>query len=765
MAILLTSAIGPRCYSRELEAAPPQTPKFPLLWAQDVPTEDLEAYRQMGFNCLFLKARGDFEEQDWDDLDETVAAAQKNGLWLVIELETSLASTFREPKANPNDRQYVESLREWTSQTVQRYRSLPNLLGWSAESGLEGLLAYSQDDFNAFLKGLNRAGFPSLGSESGAVETVTPLVGRPAMLEGLYHSTATRATMQAQADFILEADSSHFLFSGQQRSFRSIAAVPGAYDFVISATGQFGSAPTASQSFAPAALGLELARGGNHGGETLALLDLSPQMAPPALESGVKEAFLHGARGVGISSWAALKNSSSFQEAFRSAIKEIGEAGMEDFRPEARVAVVYSPLAGGLGEDGGTGEGNNSSPGVDVRAPGSASKSDWTEPGDFLLALAAGTRYGAVDLVTEDNLAGRSLEEYKVILAPSILYVSPATADWLEEFVARGGLLVADLGFSAFQSRSFRRLPAVFNRSVFGITALRVARVGSANLIFTGSEAFAPSIGAGEATGQQGEPAFIGPIGEASISPGTRTWALVGPLPRSFGRLTKSGLLVHPWGNGFGVFATLNLWGHWPRLAGSDPLFGKFHSALMGPASWAEALEQPFLPQDWRVIASATDLGVLNLSQERRSLRIGLAPGITTLFGPGVVNLLGPEGTPRALDLTLDGNALFRAVRTPITASSDGPVSLSIEELTTKRIVLRADPLGPATEVALSLTFPDGNYRILPRSRHTLSVEHGGERSTWLLRADANQTVTFSDRIRGGTITLQPADSAAAAKQ
>lgn len=321
---------------------------------------------------------------------------------------------------------------------------------------------------------------------------------------------------------------------------------------------------------------------------------------------------------------------------------------------------------------------------------------------------------------------------------------------------------MADLGFGAYQSGSFNRLPGGLDRAVFGITALRVIRASGANLIFTSKEAFAPSISPGEATGLQGEPAFIGPVAEAFLIPATRPWALLRPLPRSFGRMVKAGLLVHPWGKGAAVFATLHLWGQWPRLANSDPLFSKFHGDLMAPAAWAQALGEPLLPQLWEFLTSSTELGIMNLSEEERTIRIRLAAGPYPLFGPGVTNLLGPAGPPQELELAVGAGDALKVAPISITASVDSPAAIAVEELEADRVALKMTALRPGESTRLFLTFSDGEYQIRPWSRHTLNFQGSSQQQTWLLRADGNRRVIFSAQIPGGTITLKPASLPAA---
>ena len=741
---------------------PPEIAKFPLLWAEGVAAADFGAYRRLGFNCVLLSAKADYEDADWEGLDNAFDAAEKEGLWVVVELESSLASAPSGPGArtSPYDDSYLRSLRDWTTHTLLRYKARPNLLGWSAESGLEELVSFSEQDFTSFLASTAASGPLGYGPAPGIVETGGLMPDRKAMLDALYRFSAVRGVMQAQADFILQADGSHFLFSGQQQSFRSIAAVPQAYDFVISAVDRVPAATPSSvqpRPFALSALGLHLARGPGTRSGALAFLQIDAATPPQYLSARVKQAFLHGASGVGLSNWAPLRDSVPLQRAFRAALAEVQEQGLVGFRPQARTAVIYSPFPGCQTGVGAPDADNPTAQATQASSPfGYIAGWQWGEPADLLLAFASGTRFGTIDYVTEDDLSRLPLDRYRVILAPSALFISSTAANWLKDFVGQGGILVADLGFGAYQSGSFNRLPVGLDRTLFGITGLRVTRGGGCNLVFVSTEAFAPSLSAANATGWQGQPAFIGPVAEAFISPSTRPWALLRPLPPSLTPMTKAGLLVHPWGKGVAIFSTLHLWSQWPRLANSDAAFQKFHGDLLGPPAWAEAVSESFLPQGCEFLSSPTELAALNLSQEDRTIRIRLAPPIGYLFAGGVENLLGQQGRPHELEATLGRGQLLRLAGTSITADANAPVAIAIEKLTAKRIVLLVSPLGVTSPVSLSLAFRDGEYRVLPRSRHTLSLELNGQRQTRLLRADEKGRLDFRGQAGAGEIILEP---------
>jgi hypothetical protein len=473
-----------------------------------------------------------------------------------------------------------------------------------------------------------------------------------------------------------------------------------------------------------------------------------------------KQAFLHGARGVGLSNWEAIKRSTSLQDAFRSAVQEVKKERLDDFKPEGRIAIIYSPFPGQTSPtQAREAERTTGSEPKWSALSGYVPGWEWPEPTSLLLAFASGTKYGALDYVTESSLDTCPLDKYRVIIAPSTLYLSSSSANWLQEFVSQGGVLVADLGFGAYQSGTFNRLPGGLGRALFGINNLNVARAGGGNLIFARREAVALSIIPGEAAGRQGEPSFLGPMAEASIVPSTRVWATLRPFAAATKRWTRAGLLVHPWGKGMTVFATLQLWGQWAKSANSDPLFSKFHSDLIGPTSWALLRDEPFLPQDWEFLTSPIEIGIMNLADRERTIRIGLTSGIFSLFGEGVTNLVGPEGSPREFELAAKGGEAFKLAPTSITAFADIPTAITVAETTEKHVVLQIKTLGAVEGAVITLNFNDGLYQIAPGSRHILSFQGVGKEQTWLLQADSNRRVAFSAQVSSGRIILKPAPS------
>jgi hypothetical protein len=63
--------------------------------------------------------------------------------------------------------------------------------------------------------------------------------------------------------------------------------------------------------------------------------------------------------------------------------------------------------------------------------------------------LAFGTPFGSVDYLTNQTLLAADLSQYGVVIAPFAPDIPPAVQKKLDDFVAQGGVLVADAGFSA----------------------------------------------------------------------------------------------------------------------------------------------------------------------------------------------------------------------------------------------------------------------------------------------------------------------------
>jgi hypothetical protein len=188
----------------------------------------------------------------------------------------------------------------------------------------------------------------------------------------------------------------------------------------------------------------------------------------------------------------------------------------------------------------------------------------------------------------------------------------------LANFVANGGIVVADLGLGAFQVEApFQTFPPTL-QELFGLTVIRRLVVGPSvrtNMVVVRLHPLFPNIPEGFEIGNQ-----IGAFGPVlGLMPAARAhyWALL-TVARTGKRFVKQGgevralpgiperaaVLINPYGRGYAIFASTFLWTIWsPRDVGFD----LFHGSLIERNSALRVIGS-FVPNVW---ASATDKGIL----------------------------------------------------------------------------------------------------------------------------------------------------------
>lgn len=769
-------------------AEAPAASRFPLCFAFGVSDpEQLSEYRAAGFSCVFLEAKRSYAEADWEKFDALISAAQEHGLWVVIRLETTMASApVPGAVVSVVDQRYLAQLNEWAKQVIGRYRALPNLLGW-ATSALEEEVAWLADtDFQYFLLQAPDRVYPSMealnqdwGSHYTRSDQITlgddkdyvasaGLGDRRTLMIAAYKYVRVRSLARVWAQIIRSADSAHFLLSGECLTYRSLAWMPPEYDVLLSAAFPVG---TEGDSVFANSHAIDMAR---RGGRFLAVT----LYAVASIDAGsegqaqvgrwVRNAFLHGARGVAFDDWGRLRARPELLQEVSEALAEVKRAGGEHFSPKPGLAILYQPFAGGSLESG---------PG-----PYGLAAHQALEPGrDLYRALRGYTIAGGVDYLTEDEVRDFGLGQYRVVLAPSALSVNDATQHALVSFVQQGGVLLADLGFGAFQTGSFLRPPPDLQGDLFGIQNIPASYPRSGDMYFRRKSDLFPSLEPGEGTsspptlaGADSRPGqrpytFRGPIAEAAVMAGTD---VIGDIPhprRRRERLLYSGLLGRKYGQGMALFATVNLWGNWWS---QDPVFQKFHADLAVRSGQVRlegvaGLASPVVS----VAVGEGQVALLNLTSRLQATSLMSSLGDGRLFADRSLNEVETEpGKARLIFSLQPGELVLRRVVAVRVTQASAPTTLTVERCDGREIVLtvwgancavgldeRGYPTASATAPAdLTIEVQSGRYSVGPWTLHHLETKPlaGGETKAYQLRADAAGKLTITGRFLNQRLTI-----------
>jgi len=581
----------------------------PLAWAYGLPSAlEVPIYREAGFNVLYVDLP---LPEGWTeaDLDVLLAAAQEYGLWVILGLNTIEAVHSRGAIA-PMDTTYREEAATWIEEMVTAYKDTPGLLGWGVQHEPEPLLHYPDAEFRTFLETL----YPSPADlvQAWRMETLNPasltLVGairsddhhppgfaRPSLDVALYQQVVTQDLFCFWAQTIQALDPQRLVFTGRCSTYRTLATVPLEYQAIVPALYPTRAEPDWVTHNVQA---VDMARRGNRFAAVPVLLS-QPQARGPTpahLFAWTVESFVHGAAGVAYQNWEGLKGDPQRLAAVKVALDIVRQSGLAAGRSTPTAAILYEPFAAGIRREG-------------VPFYGYEAGLIEGEPVGLLTAFRRGTKYGQVDFLTLPEITALDLRRYRVLFAPAAFSLPRTVQRTLEQFVADGGVLVADLGAGAYERRgNLRYLPLTLAR-LFGLerlTALVPAKQAlgedrrspgeirayeraleglpielprRGSLSFPEAHPLFPSFRAGD---------FSSPL----IAPDQSTWlgfALVRPETKAFGALRAyvdaltsrpafAGIAVHRYRSGYGVFATFFLWERW-RVGQRG--FNAFHGDLL----------------------------------------------------------------------------------------------------------------------------------------------------------------------------------------
>lgn len=645
----------------------------PLFWSDGITRiSDLDAYAKSGFNTVVVRLfwapseNGSLVPQDLQPQQTFAAAAAARGLYVIYALPEAPFGQINQFTFSAGNRAYFFMWESWVSVAMEKLASTPNLIGWMLPDDPRGLPTVDDVDFRGWLMqhypsmpALNKEWMTGFGSfDDITLEYVESMVqqwrgveppggamsdadfrryvqqatsrrtGSPnwafhpaALALGLYRWDNFGALVNRWAQVVHQADPQHIVFSGQLPDYASLLALPPSVDVSVPALWP-GSAENDIVTGNPQAV--DIAR---RAGRFCAMpmlptalsKDFSPDLIELRLQAWSDAALAHGASGLALASWGAVKADDALRQTVQSTLKKIN-GQMRESRwqqaPLATTAIVLTPLADGYTIVGPTETVSQPLPqtmGKWQTAPavktihherglyGFCNQLVSGEPSDLVYAMRWGSQFGAVDYLSPEDLGGEYslskggvLKKYAAVLLPQAYWTPPPVITELTQYVNGGGVVVADLGIGAAQvgDQVVDMHPAL--TALFGVVPQKMQTVAF-NLTSAPDAGLLPSWGTLAMTQQSvltagdgpGGAAFAGPTVFTTLLPDTKRLGLGFqlPMPLGAGNDTKRFLLQRTWlsaaphGSGLAIYAPFHLWTHWrPGFHGFD----EFHRDLLG---------------------------------------------------------------------------------------------------------------------------------------------------------------------------------------
>ena len=764
----------------------------------------------LGCNTIYLDLPPDAPAQ-LAALRALIDEAADAGLSVIVGLRTKLdgAYTISATKA-----EYREALRERLHAVVGGLRDAPGVVGWATDHYLERDLKPSSAGFRDFLlathgslEGINAfwgTGYRSLGQINQIAATALDDeqqfgVGRPSIDAAEYERRAFRDVMQLWADEVRRLDPDRLLFTGRISLYRSLAAIPYAYDVVM-------------PFMPPDVLDadelthnvhcVEMARRGGRFEVVPSLrvpVPPSKLYAADALISWIMEARLRGAVGIGLEDWSRV---SAYEDVFERVSEQLaaalGQPSLSHESPSPPAAVLYEPYAGGREF-------------YDRAAYGYIE--DFVVPDFAALAYGyrRGTVFGGLDYLCLQDLAEVSLDRYSVVFAPLCLRLPAPAAAALQRYVQSGGALMADLGLGMYEAGSWDPAASPLAPLLGIAQAMDMdARVGdlrvgnlhtklpSVTLGLRSTGTFVPgqvqrldgSLMSqqkfhGSASEMQGY-TFQGPSCFVRLHTGTIPLA---SMSRRFDKERRPfflGLMANDAGSGLSVFGSYPVWSYWPP---QDYLHAALHLDLIGRRASYRVLQPGLVAGEVELAGSEQGVYLYNRGG-RTSVDVlaGKADhraylGAVTTFSAAERDGSGRRTGLARLHMDLPAGGLAQATVLPlrvrpyqgeasvrVICCSAGLVSMQVGGSGSEPRASRNPAAGGPRFVGgeptmMRFTLDSGAYPIAPRSRHYVTRQEDGQQpESLLLTADHAGRLDLSMSFRGGGLSVVPAATSASAR-
>ncbi len=754
--------------------------------------ETVDVADRLGLNAMQYKLPLD-APQILPEIRRELAGYAEAGLKIVLQIPTSFEIKQRIDLSN---KAYWRDYETYINTVVPALRDVPGLAAWQTDDYLEVAIAYSAGDLQTFLEqrygtaealngawGTKFAGFGAITRDAAlASDAGEPWGVGPASVDVADEQVDVFGQIMARwATAIRRYDPRTPLMTGRISLYRSLASVPPSYDVVLPAI-----RPDVMEDdpLTGNVHEVDLAR---RGGRFEVIPSLFVPMSPnPLFYAGAAqywamEAAAHGARGFAIEDWTRLISSATegrpeprpleprrVDERIAVLGRQLGpvaSAAVFGQRPRPNYAFLWTPYAGGLEV---------------AKVPAYGYLDTWSpgEPGTLFYLFRRGCAYGTADVLTPADLAATDLDQYGAILAPQALSTPLPVATALEDWVASGGLLVADVGLGMYQGGGWLSivppLSTITGLARFADGAMKtgpwqVVR-GSALIpgLPPGAEARGVPVerrGVASATERKPRP-YEGWLQYCAPPPDVETIAIADTKPTADkkGRLV-GGIFGRRHGEGGGVYASFRLWDKWDP---TDPLFATFHDSVCARRA-SYRLAGGFWPggaslaveEDGAVIVTR---GAGTVELMALAARSALYEGAYCYTDAGIGDV----------DLLLDapGGGLYHLRRMPMAVRPYGGRCLAKVELVGPKALqvmlygdqaqVRQGPTGVKILRPLAndvqVVVAGGSYPIAPGSAQRVTVAEEGRKTVQqVVTADSAGRVDLTVRAHRTRLTLEPA--------
>jgi len=719
-----------------------------LLWARGLASsEEVQAYFEAGFNVIYAAVSSP-AAAELAKAEEIMIAGEDRALPALVGLNSRAAVLDENGQLttaiDPHSADYQQSVRDFVGAVMPRFTDRPGLLGWIVEDLSPTQLHTTEQDFRQWLMArfqnidnLNQywqssfTNFNEIGFASPAQVDAQQVagLGRANIDLGIYYFSLYYDLLDLWAGELNRADAKHLIILGGQPDFRSLAAAPGSYNGII------------TQAFTPQAapeggfVGIEAIDMARRANRFASFAFANAQaLSPAAFFDWAGQALVHGAAGLGLDNWPAIKNNAALQEAVKHLRQLTISAGAFPHTPQAEAAFLYMPLAGG------------DSYSFMPQPP------SW-EPGVLFSEFGRGTRFGQFDYLVENMLSGADLSRYKIIFAPLAFTLSSASQQALTNYVNNGGLLVADWGIGVHESGTLNYLPTAL-ADLFGVSSIFavnrtpldiLVNVDPPNPLF-------PSLPfQAQTTGRRLGGAFTGLVGDATITEKVTRFMTI----YAWSAFAPS-IFLNQVGAGTAVFASAPLWENWQR---GDSLFAEFHGDLIGrQPSVATRGSGLFSAEDVALYAdgavglfrtSASSLPALVESKGDANMIYQVYYGLQLVGQSNPTFLFGGLGPNIALPTSL-------SVKDVVNEAVIG-----IREGKADKLVLEIHGAGPTFGFANDQLLASGGADfsltlVIPSDEAGYSFASGSRHNVTIVNADTNKNISTSAVTAAGTTIELP---------
>lgn len=751
-----------------------------LMWARGLSdAADLDTYLAAGFNTAYLLV-ADPSDDGLAAAGALASAAEAKGLFVVMTVTPAAVqdSTGAQMSPDPKSDDYAAAVNTLTGKLAKRFgpSDHPKLLGWSVEgvppNGFPwsdtGFRTYLRDWYGGSIADLNR----SWGSDYAAWTDITaggandldssrPAgVGRARVDLAYYRQQSYADALDLWAKSLRAADPGRLVFASALPDYRSIISVPGSYDGMILNT----YPAVAEQDWLTHNVhAVDIARRANQFAAVPTFLVNSSSDANQ-LANWMNEALLHGATGLALSDWSAVKQSDALQAMVKQTADAIATTHLFPVRPFARFAIVYEPIAGGATRNGRGLYGY-----LDGLTP--------TEPTTLFAVTRLGTEYGQMDVLAESSLRQVDLQQYGAIFAPMAFYLTDDAQVALHDFVLRGGALVVDAGVGMYQGDgTINSTPPVLTE----LLGMRYSEL---------AESDQPSeYGSLGEKGQAAEPGIAVPVGPGeaglTLDPDVAKFAdILGQflsrpdvrkyLGADFVGENGPGFRVRGLGTGFAVYAPTFLYANWNS---GDPYFDEFHQRIL---SWRRDVEVIEPEGVWPAVGVAvfSDWSIAVVSPNGNSAIVDAYGAKNQMYQVplGAMRLGNPQEEQR-VELLFPGEPLAVAVPVPIylrVQDAGALVTASVSRYEAKGIELMVHGNGAEANVSASgvqvnggdatsveIEIRTGAYPIARGSLHHVTMQEGPRlrpREMDVMPNPDTGALVIQAAMRAARVTIVPA--------